>query len=236
LLESFKAKEGYWIKQIRSIFNPADDYIEYHAIRFAELLHVIDELNTESALSSVLDCGHKHSGLLINRCFASQFALYDINIEDATDVSYLSGHFCIDLERDDLDQVDLNTYFELIIFTEVVEHLRANPVKVLRFLGKHLAPNGKILLTTPNFYNHHNLAKFKERHGMQPQVPYDLKYSELYFHHVHEYCAHEIFVAAQEARLSLDAFWFSDCWDRAADAPIDVDALSNMVFIFSRGQ
>ena len=233
ILTSFKTTEEHWLNTINTITQGGDDYIKTHAIRFAELLHTISELNRENELSTILDCGHKHSGLLISSCFGEACRLYNINIEDASEAgSYLAGHFHTDLERDDLDNVDLGKTFDLVVFAEVLEHLRINPVKVMRFLGKHLSPHGKIVLTTPNFYNHNNLNSFRLRQSMQPDVPYNLEYHQLHFHHVHEYCAHEVLVAGEAANLKLEAFWFSDCWDRNVQATIPIEARSNMVFIF----
>jgi SAM-dependent methyltransferase len=40
--------------------------------------------------------------------------------------------------------------FDLIIFTEVIEHIQ-NPVEVLRHLNRLLNPDGLIFITTPNF-------------------------------------------------------------------------------------
>ena len=154
-----------------------------------------------------LDCGHKHSGLLLSHCFPGEFKLVNVNIEDASEgSSYHDDHIELDLERDDLDRIDLKQKFDLIIFSEVIEHLRIHPTKVLRFLAKHLSDNGKLVLTTPNFYSHHNLRSFQQRHSIQPTAPYSLGYKDLHFHHVHEYCAHEIFLASQDATLEIDAF------------------------------
>ena len=234
ILASLKSTEEIWLKKIKTATNGGDNYIKKHATRFAELLHTISELNQEQRLDSVLDCGHKHSGLLISSCLNRAFNLYNINIEDASEASsYLTDHFQVDLERDDLDELKLGQTFDLIVFAEVLEHLRNNPAKVLRFLRNHLSQEGKIILTTPNFYNHNNLLSFRLRHSMQPEIPYDLAYANLHFHHVHEYCAHEVFAAARAANLSLEAFWFSDCWDREVTNAIPVEARSNMVFIFS---
>jgi 2-polyprenyl-3-methyl-5-hydroxy-6-metoxy-1,4-benzoquinol methylase len=233
ILSSFKGKEKLWLKKIEAITNGGDAYIKEHAIRFAELLHTISELNQETSFASVLDCGHRHSGLLISSCYDNTFELYNVNIEDASEASsYLADHYQIDLERDDLDLVELGHSFDLITFAEVLEHLRSNPVKVLRFLRNHLNERGRIILTTPNFFNHHNLSRFRLRHSMQPAVPYNLCHANLHFHHVHEYCAHEVFEAATTAHLKLEAFWFSDCWDRDITERIPIESRSNMVFIF----
>ena len=46
--------------------------------------------------------------------------------------------FNVDLTSPDLDNVVLPNKFDLILFAEVLEHLLANPVRVLNFLIRHL--------------------------------------------------------------------------------------------------
>lgn len=50
------------------------------------------------------------------------------------------------LETDDIGYEDK---FDLVIFTEVIEHLNYNPVPVIEKLYKALKPGGKIICTTP---------------------------------------------------------------------------------------
>lgn len=232
LLKALKQDEANWLSTIDRMSDNTDQYFHFHRFRFTELLHITSYIIRTGHIERVLDCGHKHSGFLLSQCFPGQFKLININIEDASDgITYLDGHIELDLERDDLDTVEINEEFDLIVFTEVIEHLRIHPTKVLRFLANHLSADGKILLTTPNFYNHHNLRSFQRRQSMQPVVPYDLAYENLHFHHVHEYCAQEIFQASKEAGLKAGAFWFSDCWDREKYYDIPREELSNMTFV-----
>jgi SAM-dependent methyltransferase len=64
------------------------------------------------------------------------------------------------LERHDLrvDKVDIETErfpfedgsFDTVLFFEVLEHLRINPLHTLRELARVLKPGGRLILTTPN--------------------------------------------------------------------------------------
>jgi 2-polyprenyl-3-methyl-5-hydroxy-6-metoxy-1,4-benzoquinol methylase len=54
----------------------------------------------------------------------------------------------------DLKDLDIKEKFDLIVATELIEHLK-NPLEFLECCKKHLKTNGAILLTTPN-YNHKN--------------------------------------------------------------------------------
>jgi SAM-dependent methyltransferase len=52
---------------------------------------------------------------------------------------------CLDATSD----VDLGERFERIFIGDVIEHVN-DPVALLRFAGRHLAPGGAVLVTTPN--------------------------------------------------------------------------------------
>jgi len=42
--------------------------------------------------------------------------------------------------------------FDVILFTEIIEHLTFNPVAMWKQLYRMLAPGGRIVVTTPNYY------------------------------------------------------------------------------------
>ena len=42
--------------------------------------------------------------------------------------------------------------FDLILFTEIIEHLTFNPVDMWKGIYRILKPGGKIIVTTPNYY------------------------------------------------------------------------------------
>ncbi|MBX3725988.1 MAG: class I SAM-dependent methyltransferase [Xanthomonadales bacterium] len=42
--------------------------------------------------------------------------------------------------------------FDVVLFTEIIEHLAINPVAMWRQIHRVLAPGGRIVVTTPNYY------------------------------------------------------------------------------------
>lgn len=62
------------------------------------------------------------------------------------------------VETDTLEVEDNS--FDLVIFTEVFEHLRINPINTLKKLHKKLKPGGLLYLTTPNFFRYTNVVNF----------------------------------------------------------------------------
>ncbi|MCH7615493.1 MAG: class I SAM-dependent methyltransferase [Nitrospinae bacterium] len=71
-----------------------------------------------------------------------------------------------DLEHEPIPLEDSSVKF--IVFTEVLEHLRVAPLKVLRELRRILKPEGRLLLTTPNLLSLRNRISF-----MTGQAKYD---------------------------------------------------------------
>lgn len=55
----------------------------------------------------------------------------------------------------ELDVLPENS-FNLILFTEIIEHITFNPVSMWNTLYRLLAPGGRIVVTTPNYFNHSN--------------------------------------------------------------------------------
>jgi SAM-dependent methyltransferase len=66
---------------------------------------------------------------------------------------------CVDATSD----ADIGERFEIIFLGDVIEHVD-NPVALLRFAGRHLAPGGRILLSTPNPFSRKFYRRFR-RHG-----------------------------------------------------------------------
>lgn len=61
---------------------------------------------------------------------------------------------CVDATSD----TDLGQKFDLIIIGDVIEHVN-NPVAMLAFAKRHLAPNGSVLVATPNPHYFNMYAK-----------------------------------------------------------------------------
>lgn len=71
------------------------------------------------------------------------------------------GHsvFCVDATSD----ADLGQRFSLITIGDVIEHVN-NPVAMLNFAKRHLEPNGRLLVATPNPHYFNTYARAL-RHG-----------------------------------------------------------------------
>ena len=86
-----------------------------------------------------------------------------------------------------------NNTFDFIIFNEVFEHLRINPILTLKEINRVLKPGGNLLLTTPNLYAIHKILMFNL--GRSFNDAYD-EFNKLniygYMGHIREYSVSEV--------------------------------------------
>ncbi len=84
--------------------------------------------------------------------------------------------------------------FDVVLFTEVLEHLRINPLHVLKEINRVLKPGGILVLTTPNLYSLWNVGRFLIGRGIFPDPYTEFKKLEEIGHmgHIREYSVKEI--------------------------------------------
>ena len=85
--------------------------------------------------------------------------------------------------------------FDLILFTEIIEHITFNPVSMWKEIYRVLKPGGRIIITTPNYYAlRGRLWKWKrfiQRLGGGID-PLDILNRHTYGHHWKEYSLREL--------------------------------------------
>lgn len=133
-------------------------------------------------------------------------------------------HRC-DVETEPLPSDDGT--FDVVVFTELLEHCRINPIATLRELGRVLAPAGFMLVTTPNLYTTGTVLRYLRGHGFDDPVTEWGKLEKLgHMGHVRLYSAKQLRwmlaaaglrtdelehfaprAAKGRARLLLDASW-----------------------------
>ncbi len=85
--------------------------------------------------------------------------------------------------------------FDVIFLLETIEHWNANPRVQLAELSRALSPQGRLVITTPNFYGYHTVARrvlrFVTGHGGYIPVSELVAEGNL-FHHWKEYSRKEL--------------------------------------------
>jgi 2-polyprenyl-3-methyl-5-hydroxy-6-metoxy-1,4-benzoquinol methylase len=106
--------------------------------------------------------------------------------------------------------------YDLIIFGEVFEHLRIAPLRALQILHTSLKPNGRLILTTPNFAHLANVIKLAMGRNIVQALPEDdsgLTHVTDALVHIREYTLAEVKVLLQKAGFTVERAYNSHSWD-----------------------
>jgi len=94
--------------------------------------------------------------------------------------------------------------FDFIIFNEIFEHLKIDPIGTLKKIHSLLKPGGLFILTTPNLYSIHKIIMFNL--GMSFNNAYfEFKKMEKYGYmgHIREYSTKEMRLLLEEAGFKI---------------------------------
>ncbi len=98
---------------------------------------------------------------------------------------------CCDIEREPLPFDDQSV--RTVIFSEVFEHLRVDPLFTLSELNRVLSPGGHLLLTTPNLYSVQQCLRFLSGRGFGDPLSEFMKLRTLgHMGHIREYSNREV--------------------------------------------
>ncbi len=101
-------------------------------------------------------------------------------------------------------------YFDLIIYTEVIEHIPLSPYEQLLPFDKFLKRSGKILITTPNLKSIIHIMKLVmgHPHYAEPELFFAPITQETLQIHRREYMPHEIIKAFDKMNYKCDLSYF----------------------------
>ncbi|MGA8172199.1 MAG: methyltransferase domain-containing protein [Methylocystis sp.] len=123
--------------------------------------------------------------------------------------------------------------FDLVLFTEVIEHLLVSPVELITWLLTLVKPNGHLLLTTPNMFAKANIPAFLAYENPLPPFPPEQDRATNSAH-LREYSHIELLRFVEQAGGKSKALFFSACWDDDETlAPIE---RKNMVLVAAPGE
>jgi SAM-dependent methyltransferase len=159
-------RHGRAIESCRQRIAPAQDVVSRHITHYyyeqsykaeehlywVHLPEWISELATRQPVRAALDVGCAYGTLLVHAMLTARCAGYAIDFKD----TYLSRglieampiHFAV--SNIELDPIPWPETFDLILFTEVLEHLNFQAGPTLAKLRDALSPAGRLLLSTPN--------------------------------------------------------------------------------------
>jgi 2-polyprenyl-3-methyl-5-hydroxy-6-metoxy-1,4-benzoquinol methylase len=174
-----------------SIFDEKEkEYFEIHEVRYQFILEKIQSLGL-SAKAKILDIGVYPPHL-----FKAFHELgHDVfGISSRHERVSVKNVSILNIEKDHFPYT--NNEFNLVVMTEVIEHLTGNPRVYLDEIRRVLKPNGFLLITTPNAVHLKNRAKVLI--GQSPAFPVDQLLEtkqdddSIYFRHNREFTKEEL--------------------------------------------
>ncbi|HEX8923338.1 MAG TPA: class I SAM-dependent methyltransferase [Patescibacteria group bacterium] len=185
--------------------NPSGlEYLSIHEARYAYLIEAVNSLDLP-ADSSILDigCYPPHLFSVLKEEFSQTFGICS-NHEPVDG----PGITPLNIETDIFPYAD-NT-FDLVLFTEVLEHLITDPTHLFNEINRILRPGGHLILTTPNVYRLQNIILLLLKKNIYFPVA-QLKDSDslsgsIYYRHNREYTPVEITSYLTKSGLKIENY------------------------------
>jgi 2-polyprenyl-3-methyl-5-hydroxy-6-metoxy-1,4-benzoquinol methylase len=189
-------------------------YLAMHQPRFAEILRLSRSLVPDSS-ARVLDIGRSELTAYLATFYRHVHTLgFDPRTDDGghRETRPLSEipHITFDLlNAPNVAEWPECGAFDLVVFSEVIEHLHVAPAYVLAFLGSLLSPNGVMICTTPNA-----VSLAKRIRMLTGRHPYEqLRLYSRNPGHIREYTRDELVRIAAEVGLHCRSHSYND-WIR----------------------
>lgn len=106
----------------------------------------------------------------------------------------------------ELDSFPWKLNFDIIIFTEVLEHLNFHPIPTLKKIRNLLSENGRIYLSTPDGSKWKRITKY---YNSYDKMPYPRKGLSLIDDHIYIYTENELFDILNASKLQVEKFGYS---------------------------
>lgn len=180
-------------------------YMEASRLRFSKLLELIASVPGKLRL---LDVGPTPFTLLVKEAFPQ----HEVWALDRTDL--LRERFTrqgVHFKSCNLDDVEVpfdDEFFDLVIFTEVLEHVFAPPSDVLREFRRVLASPGKLILGVPNIARLGNRLRMVLGRSPLPNADHQMNKDWVHGHgHIHEFTRKEITGLCRANGFAVDQAW-----------------------------
>lgn len=191
------------------------DYITNHSYRHLKTIELIPPRENLRILN--IGTGHGVLEYFIKEKFGYAVETVDIKEE-------VEGYYGKRMKRLGIPQkaVDLNRekipykdgYFDVVIFSEVLEHLLVSPLKPFLEINRILKPDGLLIMVTPNVASFsHIIFLLCGRHFM-PEYPMDMLTTMPDIKHTREYTIREMKALLTQARFKIDTLYMSGYQDR----------------------
>lgn len=169
----------------------SQNYFKHHQQRYR---YDLENLRKYYSSGKILEVGSApyHLTYLIKQ---SGLPVTGVDIDPSRQHEFIQS-VGLEIVRCNIEQEQLpfgDNSFQYIIFNEIFEHLRINPIRTLREINRVLHPEGMLVLSTPNLYSVRNIVHLLLGRG------FDNPYSEFnkletigHMGHVREYSVAQV--------------------------------------------
>jgi len=176
------------------------EYYHYHKERFRRLAIKISDLLPNGGKILEIGSHYLQTGSILSEL---GFEVESVDVSAFWEMDFVqerSRDFGVKaITENDLQHLDLNQNlsksYDLVVFTEILEHITFNPIRFWNCIYNRLAKGGYVYLTTPNAFSlpHMIRAQFNLVRMRSLGIKIDEIFSEVtYGHHWKEYSANEI--------------------------------------------
>jgi SAM-dependent methyltransferase len=182
-------------------------YLRTHRERYALLLGLVRSLNPET----ILVVGPGHESLLLRDVTATG----KVDTLGWADHRYPRNEGEQHLQHDlnDADHPELEPY-DVIVCAEVIEHLHVSAVPVFRYLAGALAPDGRLIVQTPNATA--MPKRLRMLFGRNPYEPLRDEEPSPNPGHFHEYTVAEMRDTLEAAGLAVERLVTANYFDHGS--------------------
>jgi len=215
---NFKFKNEPWEIEIKKSqeeivsLEPHPHYIEAYRAQenqyWKNIPKWIYEDNINKNINRILDVGGAYGTLAL---FGKNIFDCEIYMTDFLDV-YVSQSFLkkrninFQVNNIELDSFPWDLDFDIIIFTEILEHLNFHPVPTLKKLHSLLSDDGHLYLSTPDATEWGRITKF---YSSIADMPPPQKGQPIVDEHVFQYYKDELFKVLNDAGFKIEKFDYS---------------------------
>ena len=155
-----------------------------------------------------IGCGYGTLALYVKKLYENDVEVYCTDIGRNLSET-LAGHYHLHffLHNIELDPLPWDERFDLIIMTEVLEHLNFHPLPTMKKIRTLLNPGGRVYLSTPDAVQWGSAKYYANVEDMP--YPQEQDSCALQIDHVHHFDKAELFELARSAGFNIERCGYS---------------------------
>jgi len=191
--------------------NPHPHYLsEYRDSEISYWLHIPKWMYEDSKKKTIkrcldIGCAYGTLALYCKKIFKCEVYCVDF-VETYINQELAKRHFFFKVNNIELDSFPWEGQYDVIIFTEVLEHLNLYPVPTLKKINDLLALNGVLYLSTPDASQWGRVTKYYANYKDMPAKMNEL---DVVDDHIYHYNKHELLEIIDEAGFRIERSKYS---------------------------